>query len=350
MAKKDKNIKKVKKNTAVAKKDRTKQRLQTLLYLLIIFASITALILFAVFVLDPIFIYRSADKDAEAGNYNAALEKYVELDGFLNSEKKIADIQEIILEKSVAEGDYEAAVLAAESSGELQTYIAERPEIFYHYAESKAENDPSVAKVYISYVLDYPGAKELYDEICLRNAQQLSEMGRYADVLLNFDAASSLDWLSTLAPAEVYDYAMDIAKYSYGRAAKVLETVADVNPAAKEKREAVESYLAYCGEKTCISDTAAGESVNATNVFDFFSMDGTEYLIAVSGDISSVYDVSNYAFAKDTDGSFFALSDDLETGTQYLYRFYMLENGILQEKMTITASDGTVKEYSRLWS
>lgn len=341
-----------KKNTdpSVAKKEKTKNRLQTLLYLFIIFASIAVIILFAVFVLDPVFVYHSAGKLADEGNYTQAIERYASLDGFLNSEKKIAELQEIVMNASVAQGDYEAAVLAAEASGNLQKHIEERPEIFYEYAKQKAADNPSVAKIYVAYVPDYPGAGELYDEVCLRYAQRLSEMGRYADVLQNFDEASSFAWFDTLQPAEVYDYATDIAKYSYVRAAKVLEYVQEVSPAAKEKRDSVENYLAYCGEKTCISDTADNETVNVVNVFDFFYMDETEYLIATDGDVTSVIDAANYAFAKDSDGTFFAQTTDVETGIQYLYRFYMLENGTLQEKLTVTMPDGTTTENIRLWS
>ncbi len=333
-----------------AKKEKLKNRLQTLLYLFIIFASIAAIILFAVFVLDPLSIYRSAGKLADEGNYTQAIERYESLDGFFNSEKKIAQLQREIVKESAANGDFAAAVVAAENSGDLEKYITEMPVIFYEYAKSQAEMKPSVAKIYISYVLNYPGAKELYDEICLRNARQLGEMHRYSDVLLNFDAASSLAWLTTLDSDEAFDYANDIARYSYVRAAKVLDVLQNDNPDAKEQLAQLEAYLAFCGEKTCISDTANSESVNMVNVFDFFTMDDTEYLIVTNGDIKSVYDVSNSAFAKDTDGSYFAATDDFETGIAYEYRFSLLENGTIQEKMTATAKDGTVKEYTRLWS
>ncbi len=346
----EKSNKKTKADPAVVKKEKLKNRLQTLLYLFIIFASIAAVILFAVFVLDPIFVYRSAGKLADEGDYAQAVERYESLDGFLNSEKKLAAIQEILLKESVEKGDYESAVIAAEQSGELQKYIAEMPEIFYEYAKSKAETSPSVAKIYISYVPEYPGAKELYDEICLRNALRLGEMNRYSDVLQNFDDASSLAWLTTLDSADALDYATDIAQYSYVRAAKVLEAIQDKNADAKQQREELESYLAFCGEKTCISDTADSESVNMVNVFDFFFMDETEYLIVTDGNIQAVYDSSNNAFPKDTDGSYFALSEDLEAGISYKYRFYLLENGTIQEKMTATSRDGTVNEYTRLWS
>ncbi|MBE6812792.1 MAG: hypothetical protein E7523_07905 [Ruminococcaceae bacterium] len=341
---------KKKADPSVAKKEKLKNRLQTLLYLFIIFASIAAIILFAVFVLDPLSIYRSAGKLADEGNYTLAIERYESLDGFFNSEKKIIEIQGLILKESAENGDYEAAVIAAENSGELEKYIAEMPEIFYEYAKSQAEKNPSVAKIYISYVLNYPGAKELYDEICLRNARQLGEMHRYSDVLLNFDAASSLTWLTTLDPDDAFDYAKDIARYSYVRAAKVLDVLQENNPDAKDLLAQLEPYFTYCGEKACVSDTADSESVNMINVFDFFTMDDTEYLIVTDGDIKSVYDASNNAFAKDTDGSYFAATDDFEAGIAYEYRFSLLENGTIQEKMTATAKDGTVNEYTRLWS
>lgn len=348
MAKNNKTNKKA--NPVDVKKEKMKNRLQTLLYLAIIFACIAAVILFAVFVLDPISIYRSAGKLADEGNYTQAIERYQSLDGFLNAEDKIAELQGVLLQQNLEAGDYEAAVIAAEQSGELDKYIAEQPEIFYNYAKSQAEKSPSVAKIYIEYVLDYPGAKELFDEICLRNAGLLSEMRRYADVLINFDEASSLAWVTTLSGQEVLDYSEKIAGCSYARAAKVLDAAKETNDDITQKREQLESYLAYCGEKTCISDTADGESVNMVNVFDFFTMNDTEYLITINGDIQAVYDASNNAFAKDTDGTYFAISNDPATGIEYFYRFTLLENGSIQEKMTVTTADGTVTEETRLWS
>ena len=335
---------------SVSKADRMRQRLQTLLYLVIIFGSIALIVLFANFVLEPLMLYHSAGEFAEEGDYQKALEMYADMDGFLNSEKKMAEIQAQLIEKSVEADDYEAAVIAAESSGELEKYIAERPEIFYNYARSKVESNPSLAKTYVAYVLDYPGAKELYDEACLRNAWALTEMNRYSDVLLNFDEASSKEWLKTLSPASGYEYAMDMAKYSYVRAGQVLDLFKDVSPAAADKSTALESYLVYCGEKTCVSDTSSDNAVNTVNVFDFFTMDDTEYLIVNSGDVKEVYDAMNYAFAKDSDGSYFAIATDESTGTQYTYRFYMLENGALEEKLTVTYADATSDSYTRLWN
>lgn len=336
------------KATSAKKSATVNQKLKDALYVLIIFAVIAGIVLFANFVLDPISLYRSAGKYADEGNYDKAMEIYSELDGFLGSEKKIDEINVMKLEQGIEDENYEAAVIAAESI-DLQKYIAEKPEIFFNYAKQQAQNNPSVAKVYIDYVPDYPGAVQLHDEICLRNAWKLMEMDRYADVLKNFDEASSYAWLESLSPSEVYDYAIDMAEYSYVRAAKILELVQDVNPAAAEKRAALEEYLVYCGEKTCVSDTYSGESVNTVNVFDFFIKDDTEYLIANDGDISAVYDANNYAFAKDTDGSYFSMADDPQTATSYLYRFYMLENGSLQEKLTTKLPDGTKEEYIRLW-
>ncbi len=340
----------VKKNTGKEKNEKMKNRLQTLLYLAIIFACIAAVILFAVFVLDPISVYRSAGKLAEEGRNTEAIERYESLDGFLNSEKKILELRSAEMEKYIAAGDFEQAVIMAENSGSLDDYIAEMPEIFYEYAKQQAESNPSVAKIYIAYVPQYPGAKELYDEICLRNARQLCEMHRYSDVILNFDAASSLAWLTTLDNADASDYAANIARYSYLRAAKVLNVVKNNNADAQEQLTQLTPYLAYCGEKTCVSDTADSESVNLVNVFDFLTEDGTEYLIVTDGDVKALYDTSNNVFAKDEDGSYFALSDDFEAGIAYEYRFYLLENGSIQEKMIATAKDGTVSEYVRLWS
>ena len=90
--------------------------------------------------------------------------------------------------------------------------------------------------------------------------------------------------------------------------------------------------------------------MNTVNVFDFFTMDDTEYLIVNSGDVKEVYDAMNYAFAKDSDGSYFAIATDESTGTQYTYRFYMLENGALEEKLTVTYADATSDSYTRLWN
>ncbi len=339
-----------KKNESAVKKGRIPQKVQTFLYLCIVFGSIALLILFANFVVDPLVRYHNAGEYAQEGNYEKALQMYSEMNGFLNSEDKMAEIQAQLLEKSVESGDYESAVIAAEASGQLERYIAERPEIFYNYAKSKIENNPSIAKTYVAYVPDYPGAKELYDEACLRYAWQLTEMDRYSDVLLNFDEVSSREWIQTLTPAEGYDYAMDMAKYSYVRAGEVLDLIAGVSPAAAEKRASLEMYLPYCGEKTCVSDTSGDDAVNTVNVFDFFVKDETEYLIVNSGDISEVYDALNYAFAKDTDGTYYAIATDDTTGYQYLYRFYMLSNGSVEEKLTVTYTDGTSDTYTRLWN
>ncbi len=344
----DKNKTKNKKNTEKIKKTKLKNSLQTLLYFCIILAVIAAIILFAMFVLDPISIYRSAGKLAEEGNYAQAIERYESLDGFFNSEKKIFELRNNQFVQYVADGEYGQAVALAENSGEIEKYVAEMPGVFYEYAKQQAEINPSVAQTYISYVTDYPGAKELYDEICLRNARFQVEMHRYAEVLQSFDAASSFDWLTTLDAQEAYDYAEDIARCSYLRAAKVLDLLTE-DEKATQRRAQLEPYLACCGEKTCISDTA-GDAVNAVNVFDFFIEDETEYLIVVNGNMQAVYDAGNNAFAKDTDGSYFALTDDFESGISYEYRFYLLENGSIQEKMTATFKDGTVSEYTRLWS
>ncbi len=338
-----------KKSPEELRKEKLKNRLQILLYLSVILASIAAVILIAVFVLDPISIYRSAGKLAEEGNYALAIERYESLDGFFNSEKKILELRNTEIEKYIADGDYGQAVSLAESAGVLEQYISEKPEIFYEYAKQQAEINPSVAQTYISYVTDYPGAKELYDEICLRNARFQVEIHRYAEVLQSFDAASSFDWLTTLDAQEAYDYAEDIARCSYLRAAKVLDLLQE-DEKATQRRAQLDAYLAYCGEKTCISDTANSNAVNTVNVFDFFVEDATEYLIVVNGDMQAVYDAANNAFAKDTDGSYFALTDDFDTGVSYEYRFCLLENGTIQEKMTATFKDGTVSEYTRLWS
>lgn len=332
------------------KKMRMRQRLQTLLYLGIIFASVALLVLFAIFVLEPAMLYHSANKFAEEGNYSQALQIYTDLDGYLGSEKKIAEIQQNLFEIAVEEENYEQAVIAAESGGELQKYIEERPEIFYLYGKSKVESNPTVAKTYLEYVPDYPGVKEVYDEACLRSALKLMEMNRYADALIAFDTASSLDWFATLSPAEAYSYAEKIAAYSYERAMPVLALHKEKSPACAERYEQIKNYTPYIGEKTCISDTANQESVNTVNYFDFFFMDGTEYLIVRNDTLSAVIDASNYAFAKDTDGSYFALSTDTQTQLQYLYRFFMLENGSIQEKLIVTHPDGTEQEMIRTWN
>lgn len=337
-------------DSAVVKKAKMKNRLQTLLYLFIIFATIAALILFAVFVLDPVFIYRSAGKLADEGNYSQAIERYESLDGFLNSEKKIAKIQERILEDSIGQGNYEAAVQAAEKSGELEKYIEEQPEIFFEYAKKNKQSDPAVAKTYLAYIPDYPGAKELYDEVCLRNAWDLTEMGRYGDVLKNFDEASSLAWFSEVPAETAYEYALSLSQYSYLRTAQVLDIIREVSPAAKEKADALDGYLRFCGEKTCISDSADNEAVNAVNVFDFFAVDDKEYLIVADGNVDAVYDTTNSTFEKDTDGSYFAVNYDAQSNATYQYRFRLLENGSVQENVIVTLSDGTVQNQSRLWS
>ena len=336
-------------NPSDAKKVRSKQRLQTLLYLGILFGSIAAIVLVLTFVVDPLMLYSSAGEYVQARDYNKAIEMYSELDGFLNSEKKLAEVQDILIEKALNEGDYQTALLAVEQSGAWDSYVSEHPELFYNYAKECVVSNPSTAKTYVGYVLEYPGAKELYDEACLRNALQLMEMERYADALKNFDEASSLAWFEEIEPAAAFAYAVDIAEYSYLRAAKVFELIADVNSAAAEKNVALKNYLAYCGEKSCLSDSTSAEAVGLTNVFDFFVMDETEYLIVTDGDLNMVEDASNYAFAKDTDGSYFAFSADSGDGMQYLYRFYLLDNGVLQEKTTVTAPDGTETVSTRLW-
>ena len=50
---------------SVSKADRMRQRLQTLLYLVIIFGSIALIVLFANFVLEPLMLYHSAGEFAE---------------------------------------------------------------------------------------------------------------------------------------------------------------------------------------------------------------------------------------------------------------------------------------------
>ncbi len=338
------------KDPALAKKERMINRLKTVGYLSIIFGVIAALILFAVFVLDPLTIYRNAGKAVKAEEYTRALEMYNGLDGFLQSEKKIAEIQGILLELAVETGDYEDAVIAAESSGKLQEYIEQRPEIFYHYGVSVVEKSPTVAIIYLGYVLDYPGAREVYDEACLRASLFAMESRRYSDAINYFDEASSLEWFKTLEPAQANEYAVEIGECSYLRSQKVLSLLAADNPAAADLLSQIKPYMQYCGTKTCVSDTAEQSAVDFENTFDFLVYDDSEYLIVFNGDVSEVIDYTNYIFVKDTDGTYFSRITDTQTSVDYAYRFSLLDDGTIMEKTTITFPDGEVEESSRLWS
>ncbi len=337
-------------DVSITKKERTMNRLKTVGYLAVVFGVIAALVLFTTFVLDPLSIYRSAGKAAEEGNYQTAMEMYKGLDGFLQSEKKIADIQGKLLLQAADTGDYEAAVLAAEASGELDRYVEERPDIFYEYSLSKLENSPNIAKTYLTYVLDYPGAQKAYDEACLRYALLLSANGRYNDAILSFDEASSKEWFATMTPAQLNENAIQFSKISYQRAYEILSLASEESPATTQLLSQMKDYMQYCGEKTCISDTAEESAVDMVNTFDFLMDNDTEYLIVYSGDVSEVFDITNCVFAKDTDGTYFSILYDNETQTEYTYRFSMLDDGTLSEKITVVHQDNEPIESVRLWS
>lgn len=348
-AEKNKN-KTEKKDKGFLKNEKNVNRLKTVGYLAVIFGVIAALILFATFVLDPITIYSNARKAEKEGQYAHALSLYQSLDGFMNADEKAGKIQGMLMEQAADSGDYQAAVVAAEQSGELERYKQERPEIFYEYGLSMMEQQPTTAKIYLSYVPDYPGAKEAYDEASLRCAATLAGSGRYSDAIQHFDDASSLDWFKTISPAQANEFAVDISAISYQRAHRILSVVADSSPASAQLLSQMDPYMQYCGEKTCISDTAEPSAVDFVNTFDFLVDDETEYLIVLSGSVEEVIDVQNSIFAKDTDGTYFANSFDVETQTNYLYRFSLLEDGTIMEKTEITMADNEPVEYTRLWS